>query len=109
VWRPDSDVACETVYAPSSNRTLIRALIHAYRWRAQLKSGATSSIDAIGRQENVNVTYVGKLLSLAFFAPDLTEAILDVRQPSLILVKDIRALDIPLEWNAQRRLFARFD
>ena len=69
---------------------------------------AVSSIDAIGRQENVNATYVGKLLSLAYLAPDLAEAILDGRQPPLLMVKHIRTLDIPLEWNAQRRLFARF-
>jgi hypothetical protein len=40
------------------NRTLMRALIRAHRWRAQLESGAASSIEAIGRQENVNATYV---------------------------------------------------
>jgi site-specific DNA recombinase len=94
---------------PAPNRTLIRALIRAYRWRAQLESGVVSSIEAIGREENVNVTYVAKLLSLAYLAPDLTEAILDGRQPPLLLVKHIRTLDIPLEWNAQRRLFARFN
>jgi hypothetical protein len=53
--------------------------------------------------------YVSKLLSLAYLAPDLTEAILDGRQPPRLMVKHIRALDVPLEWNAQRRLFARFN
>jgi site-specific DNA recombinase len=74
-----------------------------------LESGAIPSIDAIGRKDNVNATYVGKLLSLAYLAPDLTEAILDGRQPPRLLVKHIRAIDIPLEWDAQRRLFARFN
>jgi DNA invertase Pin-like site-specific DNA recombinase len=94
---------------PAPNRTLIRALIRAYRWRAQLESGAISSIEAISRHENVNATYVGKLLPLAYLAPDLTEAILDGRQPPLLMVKHIRTLDIPLEWNAQRQVFARFN
>jgi len=57
----------------------------------------------------VNATYVSKVLSLAYLAPDLTEAILDGRQPPRLVVKHIRALDVPLEWNAQRRLFARFN
>jgi hypothetical protein len=48
-------------------------------------------------------------LSLAYLAPDLTEAILDGRQPPRLMVKHIRTNDIPLEWNAQRRLFARFN
>jgi site-specific DNA recombinase len=85
------------------------ALLRAFLWRAQLESGAVSSIDAIGREENVNATYVSKLLSLAYLAPDLTEAILDGRQPTRLIVKHIRTNDIPLEWNAQRRLFARFN
>jgi hypothetical protein len=97
----------EALLAP--NRTLIRALIRAHRWRTQLESGAVSSIDAIGRKENVNATYVGKLLSLAYLAPNLTEAILDGRQPSRLMVKHIRTIDIPLEWSAQRRLFSRFN
>jgi hypothetical protein len=59
---------------PTPNRALSRALTRAYRWRAQLESGSVSSIDAIGLQENVNVTYVAKLLSLAFLAPDLTRS-----------------------------------
>jgi hypothetical protein len=79
---------------PAPNRTLIRALIRAYRWRAQLESGAISSIEAISRQENVNATYVGKLLTPANLAPDLAEAILDGRQPPLLMVKDIRTIDI---------------
>jgi hypothetical protein len=40
---------------------------------------------------------------------DLSEAILDVQQPPLVMVKHIQALDIPLEWNAQRQVFARFN
>jgi site-specific DNA recombinase len=94
---------------PAPNRTLIRALIRAYRWRAQLESGAISSIEAISRLENVNATYVGKLLSLAYLAPDLTDAILDGRQPPLLMVMHIRTNDIPLEWNAQRQLFTQFN
>jgi DNA invertase Pin-like site-specific DNA recombinase len=95
--------------SPTPNRTLIRSLIHAHQWRTQLESGAVSSIDAIGRQENVNATYISKLLSLAYLAPDLIEAILDGRQPPRLMVKHIRTIDFPLEWNAQRRLFARFN
>ena len=85
------------------------ALLRAYLWPAKLESGAVSSIDTIGREENVNATYVSKLLSLAYLAPDLTEAILDGRQPPLLMVMHFRTNDIPLEWNAQRRLFARFN
>jgi hypothetical protein len=62
-----------------------------------------------GRRENVNATYVGKLLPLAYLAPDLTEVILNGRQPPLLMVKHIRTIDIPLEWNAQRQVFARFN
>jgi hypothetical protein len=68
-----------------------------------------SSIEASRRQEGVNATYVGKLLSLASLAPDLTKASLDGRQPPLLMVKRIRTIVIPVAWNAQRRLFAQFN
>jgi hypothetical protein len=51
-------------------------------------------------------TYLSALLPLAFLAPDLTEAILDGRQPQWLTLAHARPQRIPLDWNAQRELFA---
>jgi len=44
----------------------------------------------------------------AYLAPDLTDEILNATQPRQLMLKHIRQLDIPLDWQAQRRLFAQF-
>jgi site-specific DNA recombinase len=80
----------------------------AHRWRDLLESGAAKSVKWISRTEHVNASYLAKLLSLAYIAPDLTDEILNGTQPRQLMLKHIRGLDIPLDWQAQRRLFARF-
>jgi len=94
---------------PCLDRAMIHALVRAHRWRAQLESGEAPSRKAIARAESVNLTYVGQVLNLAFLAPDLTEAILNGHQPPLLMLKDLRAMDIPLDWNAQRKLFSQYE
>ena len=93
---------------PAPDPVLVRAMIRAYRWRGLLESGAAKSVESISRTEHVNASYLAKLLSLAYLAPDLTDEILSGTQPPQLMLKHIRQLDIPLDWRAQRRLFAQF-
>jgi len=83
-------------------------MIRAYRWRLLLETGAAKSAESISRAEHVNATYVAKLLPLAYLAPDLTQEILQANQPRFLMLKHIRSIDIPLDWRAQRALFARY-
>ena len=77
-------------------------------WHEDVQTGAGK--DALLLRPGLAEALKGaRALSLAYLAPDLTEAILDGRQPPRLMVKHIRTNDIPLEWNAQRRLFARFN
>ena len=94
--------------ASAPDPVLVRAMIRAYRWRDLLESGAAKSVESISRTEHVNASYLAKLLSLAYLAPDLTDEILSGTQPRQLMLKHIRELDIPLDWQAQRRLFAQF-
>lgn len=94
---------------PCPNRPLIRALIRAHRWRVQLESGAASSIEAIARTEKIGAPYIGKLLLLAFLAPDLTDVLLEGRQPPLLMIGHIRRTALPMDWSTQRDWFAQFN
>jgi len=47
-----------------------------------------------------------KLLPLAYLARDLTEAILDGRQPQALSLGALTAKPLPIDWAEQRRLFA---
>jgi hypothetical protein len=94
--------------SPAPDPVLVRAMIRAHRWRDLLESGAAKSVESISRTEHANASYLAKLLSLAYLAPDLTDEILSGTQPRQLMLKHISQLDIPLDWQAQRRLFARF-
>ncbi len=70
--------------------------------------GAAKSVEWISRTEHVNASYLAKLLSLAYLAPDLTDEILRGTQPRQLMLKHIRQLDIPLDWQAQDACLRNF-
>jgi hypothetical protein len=49
------------------------------------------------------VRYVGRLIRLAFLAPDIVEAIVEGRQPANVTAEAVtRYIEIPLEWRSDR-------
>jgi len=61
------------------------------------------SINEIAREVGVTGRYVIRILRFAFLAPDITEAILDGRQPPAVTVERLRG-PIPCDWVEQRRV-----
>lgn len=49
--------------------------------------------------------YGRRLIALAFLAPDLQQAILEGTQPADLTLEHLLAKPLPLEWQAQRRVF----
>ncbi len=61
-------------------------------------------IGDIAESEGVHHSYVSRLIRLAFLSPEITEAILDGRQPlGLTAAKLMRVSRLPLDWRAQRQ------
>jgi hypothetical protein len=90
---------------PDRDKTMIKALVRAHRWRRRIESGKARSITDLAAQEDVTDAYVCRLLPLTCLAPDIVEAILDGRQPQgLKLASLLRG--IPLAWEEQRRLWS---
>jgi site-specific DNA recombinase len=81
---------------------LVAAIHRARQWHAGLVSGAITHIDAIAKQEKKSPRNVRSLLSLAFLAPDITEAIIDERLKVDTTVSDLSA-NLPVNWAEQRR------
>jgi len=52
------------------------------RWFEELAAGRAASVPEIARREGVNVSYVGRLIRVAFLAPEIVEAIAAGRQPA---------------------------
>lgn len=89
---------------PTPDNTLVKALARAFRWRKMLETGVHATVDDIAVAENIDATYVSRILRLTLLAPDIVEAALDGRHPPrLELARVMRAF--ALEWTVQREMF----
>ena len=94
----------EPTSSSKADVVLLKTIARAHRWFDQLLSGEIKSLTAIATREGLNYRFVGKIIRLAFLAPEIVEAIAEGRQtPELsteLLTKRIR---LPLDWNDQKR------
>jgi site-specific DNA recombinase len=81
--------------------SLVRAVARAHHWLAQIMRGEAPNQRAIAADTGFDERYIGSILPLAFLAPDLTEAILEGKQPSSL---DLRRClkPLPPDWKEQR-------
>ena len=87
---------------PALLRIVARA--HDIQERLMQKSGLT--LHAIASQEHVTPGYVSRLLRLSSLAPDIITAIVNGKNPPQLTAKKLMrlALEIPVDWTAQRKL-----
>ena len=84
---------------------LVKAIVRARRWFDQLADGGAQSLVEIATAEGVSDRYVGKLLPLAFLAPDLVAGALAGTQTFGITAEILtKRVTIPMSWSAQREL-----
>ena len=94
------------VYLPRRaqiDNTLVKALARAYRWQQLLERGTYASIAEIARAEQINDSYVSRLLRLTLLAPEIVEGILDGRQASGLQIEALLK-PMPVEWERQKAL-----
>jgi DNA invertase Pin-like site-specific DNA recombinase len=82
---------------------LLKVVARALQWFQDLASGQAESLVDIAGRETVSDRYVGQLLSLAFLAPEIIEAISSGRQPPHLTAKTLiaSAARLPLDWSRQ--------
>ncbi len=85
---------------------LVRSLCLAREWRRRLESGEVGSIRELARQENFCHRHAGRVLPLAWLAPDLVTRIIDGRQPRGLTLQTLTEKPLPRLWDEQRRLFS---
>jgi DNA invertase Pin-like site-specific DNA recombinase len=90
------------------DRALVRAVCVAREWRRRLEAGEVESTRELARLEGLCHRHPGRLLPLAYLAPDLVGAILEGRQPRLMTLQALTAAPLPRGWDDQRRLVASF-
>jgi DNA invertase Pin-like site-specific DNA recombinase len=85
------------------NARLIRLLIRSRRLNAMLVGSDCVPFAALAGREGVSPSYFTRLVRLSYLAPDITQAILDGRQPrDLTPEKLLEHSRLPLAWHDQR-------
>ena len=84
---------------------LIKLLIRARRFNIALIGSDGVPFASVARRQGVSPSYFTRLIRLSYLAPDITQAILDGRQPSHLTADKLLANSrLPLAWQDQRTL-----
>ena len=82
---------------------LLKALARGFRWRKLLETGHFATIQEIAKAENINPSYISRVLRLTLLAPEIVEAILAGTQPAGLTRAEVMK-PFPMEW--QRQVFS---
>ena len=102
VITPDGMAAAPT---PRSrvDSALLKALARGFRWQKMLREGDYQTLEETADAENINPSYVSRLLRMTLLAPESVEAILAGTQPAGLTRAKVMQ-PFPMEW--QRQVFS---
>jgi hypothetical protein len=90
--------------ATQADPSLIDGLAQAHAWRMGFLSNPALKLKDVGAEVGQFQTYLSRVMRLAYFAPDLCEAVMQGTQPRDLSLKSMLR-GIPLSWVEQRRKF----
>ena len=82
---------------------LLKALARGFRWQKMLREGDYQTLEEIADAENINPSYVSRLLRTTLLAPEIVEAILAGSHPAGLTRAKVMQ-PFPMEW--QRQVFS---
>ncbi len=100
---PNGERAVERREALIDN-AMVKLIARGHRWHRQLVDGTHASIADIAKSENINPSFVSRILRLAYLSPTIVEAILNGQFPAHLTMKRLIA-PFPMEWGRQREHF----
>ena len=80
-----------------------RRLVTSFRLLDKWEKHPSMSIEKFAKDENIDRSMLGKLMTLVNLAPDIVEAIMDDPPRLDIPVKKIFSHRLPADWNEQRK------
>lgn len=83
---------------------LLKALGRAYRWQKQIALGKYQTAEDIETAEQINRSYVQRVMRMMMLSPHIIEAILDGQQPEGFALRDIDKKFSPI-WDEQAKEF----
>lgn len=87
---------------------VLKAIIRAHRWQRLLEAGEFASIAELAVAENVDRSYMSKVLRLTLLAPDLVAEIIAHSERSDFRV-DRLFTPLPGQWERQRQIFSQLE
>src|SRR5439155_25931316 len=85
------------------NARLVKLLLRARRFNAALTQAEGIAFAVLAQRQGVSRSYFTRLVRLSYLAPDITQAILDGRQPRDLTPEKLLAHSrLPLAWHDQR-------
>jgi hypothetical protein len=95
--------------APSFSRridnSMVKALARAFRWQQLLENGTYATITDIAEAENINETYVGRVLRLTLLSPQTIDMIVSGRNPHCLDLVSLMK-PFPVAWKEQTSRFS---
>jgi site-specific DNA recombinase len=90
-------------FAAKPDARLIKLLLRARRFNATLAQGEGIPFAILAQREGVSRSYFTRLVRLSYLTPDITQAILNGRQPrDFTAEKLLEHSRLPLAWHDQR-------
>ncbi|MFM9860280.1 hypothetical protein RUR49_17610 [Pseudoxanthobacter sp. M-2] len=83
------------------DNAMVKALARAHRWHKMLDAGRFQTVRDLAEAENINPSYVARVLRLTLLAPDVVEAILDGRHDPERVTLDRLMEPFPVTWSEQ--------
>lgn len=104
-WRQQTEIYVgDEAEERHQDKQMIVALVRAFGWQHKLERG-NLNIQELAQLEQMDRSYMGKIISLTTLAPDIVESILAGLQPRDLTLKDLIRNTIPVDWNEQRKMF----
>jgi hypothetical protein len=94
---------------PVHDTTLLTGLGRAFYWQQLLDSGRMQSGSDIARAEGLHPSVPNELLRLTLLAPDIIDRLMSGRQPRQMILMWFQRHSLPVDWEAQRQIVARFE
>ena len=68
---------------------VLRAIARAWKWRRQLEEGEASTLQDIAGKEGVSERFIGRMIRLAYLAPEVLEYLVIRRVPPALSLSDL--------------------
>jgi hypothetical protein len=100
VLAPDGTLVTRRQVCRHVDGAMPKAIARAFRWRDILENGPHSTIKEIAQDEEINESYIARVLRLTLLAPDIIESILRGDQPAAITLETLMR-PLPVLWADQ--------